>query len=595
MTFKTWSSTIALTLFAALVLPSSMTAQKDAVNSQHHHYQLVQIPTLGGPSSHFFDVGNNIAVLNRGGSVTGFADTTTPDPFSPTYWFWSGYVNHAFLWQNGSETDLGALPGTVSSASTWISENGTIAGYSENGQIDPSVPDLPEFSPVVWRNGKIANLGTLPGGGYQGAGVSVNNRGEVAGVATNLVPDANSLAPNNVNLWLGVPYGYQLRAFVWDQKNGMQDLGTLGGTDAEAFEINQHGQVIGDSYTSSNPGFCYGVTSGAFIWDRKHGMVDLGSFGGTCTVPIDMNNQGQVVGVGWVAGDSYNRAFLWEKGSFRDLGGYEGNNTAAYAVNDKGEAVGFAQHAALWKKVGELIDLGTVGNDPCSFAQGINDDEQVVGNSSPSDCVNYDTSRGFLWEHGSIADLNTLIPANSPLNIVYAYTINRRGEIAVNGIDANGIEQAAVLIPCDENHSEVEGCDYSLVDASAATRENAAPPMRQPTTAPRTLRPFGRRGLAFGPRQIGANIPSSTRSLTSTLSVTDSAADTPQIVSLSGTDVHKCTLPGRPCGPVPCCPGLVCKFRGGSTRVGYACEPKGLENTSRSSSFWDRVNANKLE
>src|SRR4029077_12040105 len=98
-------------------------------------------------------------------------------------------------------------------------------------------------------------------------------------------------------------------------------------------------------------------------------------------------------------------------------------------------------HATLWKRVGQMTDLGTVGGDPCSFAQGINDKGQAVGDSSPSDCVSFDTSRGFLWENGSIADLNTLVPSNSPLYFVYAYAINNRGEIAANGIDANGIEQ----------------------------------------------------------------------------------------------------------------------------------------------------------
>jgi len=70
-----------------------------------------------------------------------------------------------------------------------------------------------------------------------------------------------------------------------------------------------------------------------------------------------------------------------------------------------------------------LSDLGTVGSDPCSVAQGINDNGQVVGDSSPSDCITFDTSRGFLWELGSTADLNTLIPSNSALYIIYAYII----------------------------------------------------------------------------------------------------------------------------------------------------------------------------
>jgi hypothetical protein len=171
-------------LLIALTTPGEVIAQNEpAKPGKHHHYQLVQIPTLGGPGANFFDTTNNVAVLNGRGSVSGgCAGTLLSDPNLSNFW-WSpdGTVCHAFLWQNGSLTDLGSLPGTNNSGSAWISSNDLVAGLSENGQIDPSVPGLPEISPVMWRDGKITNLGTLPGGGYQGAAVSVNSRGEVAG------------------------------------------------------------------------------------------------------------------------------------------------------------------------------------------------------------------------------------------------------------------------------------------------------------------------------------------------------------------------------------------------------------------------------
>jgi hypothetical protein len=41
--------------------------------------------------------------------------------------------------------------------------------------------------------------------------------------------------------------------------------------------------------------------------------------------------------------------------------------------------------------------------------------------------------------------------------------IDDQGEIAALGALPNGDTHAAWLVPCDENHPTVEGCDYSLV------------------------------------------------------------------------------------------------------------------------------------
>lgn len=495
---KIFSSSVVLLIgvLSFIVAPSPSHAQNPIANiGLHHHYHVIQMPTLGGDATAFPDATNNIAVINRRGELTTASETSHHDPNAPFYW-WNptGNIAHAVVWLNGSMTDLGALPGTNNSIGDWISDNGIVAGYSENGSIDPSVPDLPEISAVIWRNDQIVDLGTLPGGGYQSATISVNNRGQATGVATNLVPDPNSLLQYNLTLW-DIPYSYQLRAFFWDEKTGMRDLGTLGtGTNAEAVRINNYGEIIGNSYISSAPGACNNQETGAFLWDRIHGMKNLGSFGGSCTLANDINDRGQVVGGSLVSGDRYERAYLWQKDSFRDLGGsLGGQNTGALAINQNGISVGFAYHrdentyhATLWIRPEEMIDLGSVGDDPCSFAQGINEAGQVVGDSTPNDCQAFDVSRGFLWENGSIADLNALILEPSQLYIRYAYAINARGEIAVNGVDHNGLEQAALLIPCDENHPGVEGCDYSMTGAGGASSPPSAskPSMPGRSTVP---------------------------------------------------------------------------------------------------------------
>jgi hypothetical protein len=102
------------------------------------------------------------------------------------------YVSHAFQWRNGVRTDLGALPGGFSSASTSISSSGLIAGFSQNGEIDPLVSGFPEARAVLWNHGEIVNLGTMEGG-YESAANAVNSHGLVVGGASNTIPDSNAM------------------------------------------------------------------------------------------------------------------------------------------------------------------------------------------------------------------------------------------------------------------------------------------------------------------------------------------------------------------------------------------------------------------
>jgi len=48
---------------------------------------------------------------------------------------------------------------------------------------------------------------------------------------------------SNLNLY--VNRLYETHAFLWDEQNGMQDLGTFGGNSAKAYDINDSGQIVG--------------------------------------------------------------------------------------------------------------------------------------------------------------------------------------------------------------------------------------------------------------------------------------------------------------------------------------------------------------
>jgi len=470
---------VGFSVVAALAMPVPPAAQEQQQQKkQHTRYKLIDLGTFDGPQSYVGGGGNGTSlVLNNQGTLTGSADTSAPDPYSPFCFNDDCFVSHSFQWRNGVMSDLGVLPGGASSASTWISSSGLIAGLSENGEIDPLISGLPEVRAVIWKQGKITDLGTLPEGGYESVANAINSRGQVVGFASNTIPDPDSMAG----------LGYQTRAFFW-QHGAIQDIGTLGGTDAQALYINEPGQVVGISYTSSAPGACAGanglaLTTNSFIWDVQHGMQDIGSLGGTCTVAAGLNNKGQVIAQSFLPGDQFISSFLWENGSLHELGGSLGGSfTAADTINDQGEVAGAGYlpgdttfHAALWRNLESITDLGILGGDSCSYAASINVKTQVVGASAP-DCI-FDTSsavRAFLWEDGSMFDLNTLIPSGSPLYLQFTETINDRGEIAGTGVDAGGNIHAFLLIPCSLHDSE--GCPKAAEDVTEATRVRLDPP-----------------------------------------------------------------------------------------------------------------------
>jgi len=181
----------AIGLFVLLALPLQLVAQDKEAKLNHHDCQFLDLGTFGGPVSYFsngFD-----GILNGRGTAVGWADTSTPDPFPAFPFNPDGFVSHAFQWQKGILTDLGTLPGGVSSQALWITANGLIAGNSQNGEIDPLFPGWGELRAVLWKDGKIVDLGTMEGG-YESFVGNVNSRGQVVGLAMNTIP-----GPFNIN------------------------------------------------------------------------------------------------------------------------------------------------------------------------------------------------------------------------------------------------------------------------------------------------------------------------------------------------------------------------------------------------------------
>jgi probable HAF family extracellular repeat protein len=388
-----------------------------------------------------------------------------PDPYAPDgCWDGDCFLARAFHFKNGVMTDLGSLAPGFNSDVSWMSPGGLISGEAQTGETDENVGFL--MHGVLWAHGKMIDLGTLDGGPIS-LTTSVNDSAEVAGFALNSI--------------------LQTRAYRW--KDGvMQDLGTLGGPDAIALRINERGQISGNSYISLDPSDICGLKTGAFLWEKGK-MTDLGSFGGSCTNVGDMNNRGQIVGGSFLAGDTAQRAFLWQRGAMTDLGTLGGSSAFAQSINEVGDVVGSQTllgndaifHAALWTG-GRIFDLGALGPDQCSFASSVNSQLQVVGlNSSGCNFEDDPSLRAVISERGGpVVDLNTLIPANSGVQLRNASIINERGEIVAVAFYQNGNHGPVLLVPCESESNSV---------ISDSCQNIGSPPLAKAST-PTTAKPY---------------------------------------------------------------------------------------------------------
>jgi probable HAF family extracellular repeat protein len=470
-----FSICIPITLLTTLASLLGLVAQTDQNKTrQYHHYQLIDLGTLGGANSFITSPLTND--INGQGVVLVEAETTIPDPYNPNCFVSDCALVHSLLRKGSSATDLGSLPGVNNSTPIWINAHGVAAGYSENGVLD-SLTGFPETRAVIWANGQIQDLGTL--GGNASYANAINNHGQVVGAALNAIADpfGDSFLP----FAFIFPVATQARAFSWTQGNGMQDVGTLGsGVDSQAFLVNESGQVVGVSFTSSSPNSNNGPaclanvpTQDPFLWENGI-ITDLGTLGGHCGWPYGLNNAGAVIGNSTPSGDGFGLPFLWT----RQTGMQALSTTAAgslggeaYAINDTGQVVGYGQNsneafALLWEN-GRVRRLGNLAGTNCTIANSINSRGQVVGYSGPGfpegDC----TGRAVFWDsNGPPVDLNLLVSPNSPLQLFEAISINDRGEIVGSGALSNGDEHGFLAIPCDENHPGIEGCDYRMVEAS---------------------------------------------------------------------------------------------------------------------------------
>jgi probable HAF family extracellular repeat protein len=158
-----------------------------------------------------------------------------------------------------------------------------------------------------------------------------------------------------------------------------------------------------------------------------------------------INANGQIVGESGNANINMSHPFIYTYNgvafAMLDLGAGRGGETGATCINSSGQVVGYSYpwpltgptHAFLYAD-NRMVDLGTlIGSDTSSysFANGINDLGQVVGNSStPSN-----QQGAFIYSAGKMTTLGTLYEANA---------INNLGQVAGLVDNGNGVYHASM-------------------------------------------------------------------------------------------------------------------------------------------------------
>lgn len=279
--------------------------------------------------------------------------------------------DHAFVWNQGTMTDLGTLGGSYSAAHG-INSVGQVVGMSTTSSGAGRA--------FLWSAGHMVDLGTL--GGDFSVAYGINDSGQVVG---------SSITASG-----------EQHAFLWSG-GVITDLGTLAGHRySEARAINGSGQVVGASRAD------FGMTPNAFLW-QGGAMTGIGDPNGSYSIATGINAGGRIVGTADLQGTGGFDAVMWEGGAMGALAGVpagaysfgKGINGAdqiagSYLVPQSGDF----QHAFLWTE-GQLAELR--GGYPYGgyVAVAVNDGGQVVGNSDL-------TADAYLWSDGGVTVLGSL-------------------------------------------------------------------------------------------------------------------------------------------------------------------------------------------
>lgn len=273
-------------------------------------------------------------------------------------------AEHAVVWDVTAEgqvldlTDI-APPGYVDSRARAVNDDGIILVGGYVSVPGKGLLTLPGFGvgsglPVGLNDvGDIVGSAPHSDGTDHGALWHVDVQGNISGPT-----DLGDFIPQDIND-SGVMAGSQAIARFNGSTLEVTPLGLLAPNHVwiEVFAINNFDEVVGHSAEPAiGSDGVPGVRFHAFLWRRIGGMIPLGDLGGATSSAYDINDAGQVVGES-LTSTGGQAGFLWQNGAMVNLNNItdvgRGGKTLqiAYGINKTGHIVGSLQ---LGKPISEL-------------------------------------------------------------------------------------------------------------------------------------------------------------------------------------------------------------------------------------------------
>jgi probable HAF family extracellular repeat protein len=190
--------------------------------------------------------------------------------------------------------------------------------------------------------------------------------------------------------------------YLRDRRGRTTTFDVPGAASTLPMDLNDHGQIVGIQQIDAQG------TSRGFLRDARGRYVTIQVPGAVTTQAFGINNQGLVVG-DYYRADGVQHGFVWRRGRFTTIDGPRGTGATLTDLDDRGRVIGVSSGdpanpgtAAGFQLQGRRYTTVAVPGAPLTFPLAVNNRGQIVGFSALRFALEEDSdTHGFLLRSGA--------------------------------------------------------------------------------------------------------------------------------------------------------------------------------------------------